>query len=121
MEVLVTVLQLLVALGLLNVWLVRFGKPSAWRGAGAASMRDEFAAYGLPPWFMWLVGFLKVTFAVLLIVGIWVPPLTRPVAIGVAILMLGAVLMHFNVRDPLPRSVPALTMLVLSLVVVAAA
>ena len=120
METVVIVLQVVIALGLLNVWIVRFGKPTAWRGGGAASMREEFSAYGLPPWFMWLVGFLKVTFAVLLIAGIWVPSLARPAAIGVAILMLGAVLMHFNVRDPVKKSVPALTVLVLSLIVAAA-
>ena len=70
METAVTVLQVIAALGVLNVWVLRFGRPSAWRGAGAGTMKEEFAAYGLPAWFMVLVGFLKLLSAVLLIVGI---------------------------------------------------
>jgi len=46
-----------------------------------------------------------------------VPHITRPAAIGVAALMLGAVAMHVKVKDPLRSSVPALTLLVLAIVV----
>ena len=48
---------------------------------------------------------------------IWLPLLVRPAAIGIAILMLGAVVMHVKVRDPAKKSAPALTMLVLSVLV----
>lgn len=61
MEGLVIVCQLVIALGLLNVWLLRTGKPTSWRGGDAKNMREEFAAYGLPPWFMWVIGSLKIT------------------------------------------------------------
>lgn len=109
--------QVVIALGLLNVWLLRAGKPSAWRGRDARNMREEFAAYGLPPWFMKLIGFLKVTLALLLLVGIWIPAVTQPAALAVAVLMLGAVVMHFKVGDPIKKSLPALTLLALSLIV----
>jgi uncharacterized membrane protein YphA (DoxX/SURF4 family) len=66
-----------------------------------------------------VVGFLKLAFAACLIVGIWFPVLTRPAAIGLALLMLGAVAMHIKVKDPLKKSLPALTMLVLSVIVAA--
>ena len=68
---------------------------------------------------MRVVGFLKLLFAACLIAGIWFPALTRPAAIGIAILMLGAVAMHIKVKDPLKKSLPALTMLVLSVFVAA--
>ena len=47
--------QVIVAVGLLNVWLLRTNKATAWRGGEARNMHEEFAVYGLPDWFMWLV------------------------------------------------------------------
>ena len=109
--------QLVIALGLLNVWLLRVGKPTAWRGGGASNMREEFAVYGLPPWFMKVIGVLKISLAFSLIIGLWVPFVVRPAAIGIAALMLGAVGMHFKVGDPWKKSLPAFSLLVLSLIV----
>lgn len=117
MELLRLASQIVIALGLLNVWLLRMGKPSSWRGGGATNMREEFATYGLPPWFMGVIGFLKVSFAILLIVGLWVPSIARPAAIGVAVLMLGAIAMHFKVGDPFKKSLPAFLLLGLCLIV----
>jgi len=117
MESVKLVIQLVVALGILNVWLLRFGKPTAWRGGNAQNMREEFHVYGLPPWFMRVVGFLKILSAALLIAGVWVPNLTQPASLGLAVLMLGAVVMHFKVKDPLKKSLPAFTMLLFCLIV----
>ncbi len=114
MEKAVVVIQIIIALGIYNVWLLRFGKATEWRGGTAKSMREEFEVYGLPPWFMSLVGFLKLLFATLLLVGIWYQPVVRPAAFGMAVLMLGAISMHIKVSDPLKRSLPAFIMLVLS-------
>jgi hypothetical protein len=80
-------------------------------------MKEEFQVYGLPGWAVGVVGFLKLLFAASLIVGVWIPALTQPAAIGLAVLMLGAVLMHVKVKDPMQKSLPAFAMLVLSLVV----
>jgi hypothetical protein len=112
-----TVLQVVVALGLLNVWLVRAGASTAYRGGSAQSLREEFAAYGLPVWTFYVVGFLKVTSAVLLIAGIWIPALIVPPAAIVAVLMIGALAMHAKVRDPLTKSLPAFLMLVMSVAI----
>jgi len=117
MELFVKICQLIIGLGLLNVWLLRTRKTTAWRGGDAKNMREEFAVYGLSPTFMMTIGFLKVALGLCLIAGLWVPELTRPAAIGVAALMVGAVAMHVKVKDPLKSSLPALTLLVLSLVV----
>jgi uncharacterized membrane protein YphA (DoxX/SURF4 family) len=117
METLVTAIQMIVALGIFNVWLLRFGKPTQWRGGSANNMKEEFETYGLPGWMLQTVGLLKLTCAVSLVAGIWFPALVRPAAVGLAILMLGAVAMHVKVKDPLKKSLPALTMLVLSVIV----
>lgn len=109
--------QLSVAAGILNVWLLRFNKATDYRAGSAKNMKEEFTTYGLPLWSMWLVGGLKVLFALFLLVGFWQPQLIRPAAIGIAILMLGAIGMHMKVGDPLLKAVPASTVLVLSLVV----
>ena len=119
MEYVSPLLQIIIALGIFNVWLLRYGKSTGWRGGDATNMKEEFAVYGLPPWFMGVIGGLKILLAIALIVGIWVPALTNPAALGMAALMLGAIAMHFKVGDPPKRSLPAFTMLVLSLLVVA--
>jgi hypothetical protein len=117
MSTIVTIVQVVIALGIYNVWLVRYGRSTNWRGGTAQNLKEEFAVYGLPGWFMGIVGFLKLLFATLLIVGIWFPLVTKPAAAGMAVLMAGAVTMHLKVKDPFLRSLPAFTMLILSLVV----
>ena len=113
-----TIIQLIIALGIFNVWLVRYRKPSQWRGGNAQNLQEEFAIYGLSERFMKVIGILKLLLAVLLVVGIWIAPLTKPAAAGIALLMLGAVVMHIKVNDPLRKSLPALSLLVLSLILV---
>ncbi|NIM48709.1 MAG: DoxX family protein [Gemmatimonadales bacterium] len=120
MEIVVDVIQIIIALGILNVWIFRYGKATTWRGGDAKNMKEEFAVYGLPGWFMGVIGFLKLLFAVSLIAGVWIPVLTKPAAVGMAVLMLGAVAMHFKVKDPLKKSLPALTLLILSIAVAVA-
>jgi hypothetical protein len=113
-----TILQVVVSLGLLNVWLVRARTSTAYRGGSAQSLKEEFAAYGLPDWSFYLVGALKVGSAILLVIGIWVPELIRPPAIIVAVLMIGALAMHAKVKDPLTKSVPALLILLMVVAIV---
>jgi hypothetical protein len=113
-----TLLQLVVGLGLLNVWLVRAKSSTAFRGGAAQSLREEFAAYGLPHWFFLLIGALKIGSGVLLLVGIWVPEVVRPAAATVAVLMVGALAMHAKVKDPLIKSLPALLMLLMTVALV---
>ena len=111
-------IQLVIALSIYNVWILRVNKPTSWRGGKAQNMKEEFATYGLPVWFMIFIGALKIIFATMLIAGIWLPELVRPAAVGMALLMLGAITMHFKVKDPLVKSLPSFTFLVLSLILV---
>jgi len=117
MRTLLAVLQIAVAPGLLNVWLLRARRRTAYRGGTAASMGEEFAAYGLPGWFMYVIGFLKVGAAVLLIVGLWAPVVVVPTALLICGLMLGALAMHLKVGDPVQKSLPAVVLLAASLAI----
>ena len=119
MDWIVKTIQVVIGLGIYNVWLLRFGRATAYRGGDAKNLRQEFAVYGLPSWSVAVIGFLKLLCATLLIVGVWYPPVTKPAAASLGILMAGAVAMHLKVKDPLQRYVPALAMLVLCVVVVA--
>ena len=118
MDIVIQVFQGLIALSLLLVWLVRPRLETAYRGGNAKNMKEEFAVYGLPYWFMMLIGILKVGFALMLIAGLWVPGLTLVSSIAIAVLMVGALSMHIKVKDPLKKSLPAFTLLVLSVVVI---
>jgi hypothetical protein len=118
MDIVLLTIQVVIALSLLLVWLVRPRMETGYRGGDAKNIKEEFAVYGLPNWFMILTGTMKVGFALLLVAGIWIPHLTLISAIAIALLMAGAVSMHIRVKDPLKKSLPALSLLALSLAVV---
>lgn len=111
---LASVLQVILALGLINVWLVRSGKVTAYRGSSSRSLKEEFAAYGLPDAVFYLVGALKLGSAAALLAGLWYPELVVPAASVLAGLMVGALVMHIKVKDPPLKSLPALAMLAMS-------
>lgn len=119
METIVKICQVIVGCGLLNVWLLRFNKSTAYRGGTAANMLEEFAAYGLPAWSCYLVGFLKVGSAFALLAGLLRPELVLPAAAVVAVLMAGALAMHLKVGDPFKKSLPALSVLILCGIIIA--
>ena len=108
---LLMILQLIISIGLINVWLFRFNKTTEYRGGSAKNMKEEFIAYGLPEWSMYLVGFVKVAIAIMLIISIWVEELLLYNLIVLAALMIAAVFMHLKVKDPIKKSYPALSIL----------
>ena len=107
-------LQVLVGLGLLNVWLLRSGSETDYRGGKALTLRQEFAEYGLSDAVFFVVGALKIGSALALLAGIWLPGAVTPAAGLVVLLMLGALSMHLKIGDPWKRSVPAFLMLLMS-------
>lgn len=117
MSTFIIVSQFIIALGIYNVWLLRMNRATAWRGGDSLNMEQEFHTYGLSTRFMHFIRICKLTMATSLIVGIWYPPLTVFGALMMAALMLAAVVMHLKVRDPLRKSLPAASLLVLSLLV----
>ena len=111
-------LQVIVALGLLNVWLIRAGKATPYRGGEANSMREEFEAYGLPAAMMYLVGALKILIAITLLTGIWFPAVVIPAAAALVALMVGAFTMHLKVKDPIKKAVPSLLVLGMAIAII---
>ncbi|MEM1282648.1 MAG: DoxX family protein [Chlamydiota bacterium] len=117
MDIVAKVFQVIIALGIVNVWIFRYSKATQWRGGNAQNLMDEFATYGLPFWFMMFIGVLKIGAALGLVVGLLFPALTPPSAFMMSALMVGAVAMHVKVRDSLKKSLPAAIMLFMSLFV----
>ena len=117
MRTVMIILQIAAALGLLNVWLLRFEQRTGFRGGDAGTMVEEFATYGLPAWFAYVVGSLKIGAALALIAGIWIHGIVLPAAALISILMIGALAMHIKIGDPVKKSLPALGMLGLCLAI----
>lgn len=115
--VITQVLQIVVAIGLLNVWLVRRNRSTSYRGGNATNIVEEFAVYGFSPFFCYAIGTLKVGSAILLLLGLAFPLVVPPIAALVSMLMLGAVSMHAKVGDPIKKAIPAALMLMMSLVI----
>lgn len=107
-----TIIQLIVGLGLLNVWLVRAGSATSYRGGDSQDLKQEFAAYGLPDFAFYLVGTLKIGSAIVFVAGR--QELVPLAAAVVAVLMVGALVMHAKVKDPAMKSLPAFLMLLMS-------
>lgn len=106
--------QVVLALGIVNVWILRRDRATAFRPAGASNISDEFRRYGLPDWMRVAVGSTKLALAGLLLVGIVFPPVALPAAAGMALLMVGAIAAHLRVGDPLRKAAPATLMLVMA-------
>ena len=117
MDYVIIILKVIVGVSLLNVWLINFNKSTPFRGGSASNMKEEFSNYGLPEWVMYVVGGLKVIFAIVLIASIWMVQYEDYAALGIAGLMLGAVSMHIKIKDSLKKTYPAALFLVFSLII----
>lgn len=99
-------LQALVASSVFFVWVVRY-----------ANTAQEFKLYGLPDWLRDLVGILKITFSLMLLIGIERLSLAFVGGIGIAVLMGAAFVTHLRVKNPVFKMLPSLTLMVLSAVI----
>lgn len=106
MQDLTILLQALVAASIFFVWVVRYDNIIA-----------EFKQYGLPDWLRDLVGILKLTFALLLLLGIQRASLAMIGSLGIAGLMGCAFVIHLRVKNPAFKMLPSLTLLALSLII----
>ncbi len=106
MHDLTIILQVLVAASIFFVWVVRYN-----------NIIQEFKQYGLPDWLRDLVGILKLTFALLLLLGIQRASLVMIGSLGIAGLMACAFVIHLRVKNPVFKMLPALTLLALSLII----
>jgi hypothetical protein len=110
-------LKIIVGISILNVWLLQKNKATKWRGGEAQNIFEEFAVYGLSKQFCYVVGFLKVSLALLLLASISFQELTLVGSLGLAILLLGSILMHFKIKDPLYKSFPAFLFFIMNLLI----
>ena len=115
------ILKIIIALGLLNVWVLRFDKITPYRGGDAKNMIEEFKNYGLPSTFMYGVGLFKVLLALFLLVSVFMADaIDKYVSVGLVFLsfvMVGSILMHLRIKDPLKKSMPAILMIIMSVIV----
>ena len=112
-------IKIITALGIFNVWMLRYNKMTEYRGGNAKSLKEEFETYGLKSWFMYIIGTIKIVVSILFIISCFSGYINIPdsaVFYGSAIMsliMIGAILMHLKVNDPFKKSIPAVTMLTL--------
>ena len=115
MDYLLIALKLVVSLSILNVWVLRRDKLTAYRGQSAHTLREEFAVYGLSSLVYVVVGICKIGLALALLVSLWLPGIAHPAAYALGALMFVAFAMHLKVKDPAIKSVPSLAVLTMCL------
>jgi hypothetical protein len=106
MHALAISLQALVAASVFFVWVVRY-----------ANIVQEFKQFGLPDWLRDLVGILKMTFSLLLLIGIERGTFAVAGGMGIAALMGAAFVTHLRVKNPVFKMLPSLALLVFSVVI----
>ena len=116
-DYIIVALKMIVSLSILNVWLIQPNKPTKWRGGKAKNIFEEFEVYGLSKILCYIIGFLKVSLALLLLASIQFQALAFVGSLGLAILLLGSILMHFIIKDPLYKSFPAFLFFVMNLLI----
>lgn len=80
---------------------------------GNPMAHQSFADLGLPGWFGYFIGACEVAGAI----GIWLRPTSRLAALGIAIIMAGAVYYHVTF-PPVQAGIPATVVLLCSLFIV---
>ena len=116
MEYLKIAIKLIIGLSVLNVWLLRANKATQWRGGSTKSLKEEFKAYGLSEGMMKGIGTIKILLALTILGSIFFSLLENIGAIGMAVMMAGAIAMHIKIKDELKCSLLAFIFLCLSLI-----
>ena len=96
--------KIIIASAIFFVWVVRYD-----------NIIKEFKEFGLPDWLRDLVGILKLSFAFMLTNDSYLVVCVG--AMGIAALMIAALVTHIRISNPFSKMVPALTLLVLSLLI----
>ncbi|MGB0367313.1 MAG: DoxX family protein [Flavobacteriaceae bacterium] len=99
------------------VWLLNMNNASPYRGGVAVSLKEEFLAYGLSESIFYLIGGIKLLAALSLFFGLRFKRIVVPSTQIIAVLMIGAIAMHLKVADPLLKSLPAIGMLSMCLII----
>ena len=110
-------LKIIVGISILNVWLLQKNKATKWRGGEAQNIFEEFEVYGFSKQFCYVIGFLKVSLAIILFASIHFTELSLIGSLGLSILLLGSIGMHFKIKDPLYKSFPAFLFTLMDLLI----
>lgn len=110
-------LKIIIGISILNVWLIQPKKHTKWRGGDATTIIEEFNVYGLSKSFYVAIYFLKVSLAILLLASIQFDVLSLASSLGLAVLLLGSILMHVKVKDAWYKSFPAFLFMLMNLTI----
>ena len=99
----VEILQIITATSILFVWVVRY-----------ENIITEFQQYELPAWMRDMVGILKISFAIMLLTGIYNEKFKLLGSCGLILLMLAALFTHIRIKNTFTKALPALTLLTFS-------
>lgn len=86
--------KIIIITSIFFVWVVRY-----------ENIIKEFNEYNLPNWLRDLVGILKLSFSFMLLTS--ETDLIRLGSLGIAILMIAAMLTHFKVKNPIHKALPS--------------
>ena len=100
--------QLVIAVSIAYVWIVRFDNIVA-----------EFREYGYSDLFRNTIGAAKIALSTLLVVGIWYPAPVSGAALGMGALMVGAQYSHWRTGHAALKYLPSFVLLLLSIFVAA--
>lgn len=117
-DYIIGILKIIVSLSILNVWIIQSKKPTRWRGGEAETILEEFKVYGLSKSFCYLIGFLKISLALILMASIQFESLTLIGSLGLSALLLGSIIMHIKIKDEWYKSFPAFLFIVMNLTIV---
>ena len=98
---LVDALKIISSVAIFFVWVVRYD-----------NIKKEFVEYNLPSWVRDLVGILKLSFATMLQFSN--EEVVQIGALGISILMLGAVVTHLRLKSNFRRYIASVAMLTIS-------
>lgn len=101
---LIEILKIVVLVSILFVWVIRY-----------ENIVKEFKTYGYPAWLRDIVGIFKISFAVMLMSQNSL--LVQVGSLGIAGLMLSALLTHLKMKNPIPLMLPSFALLCASLAI----
>ncbi|MNC08226.1 hypothetical protein D3C75_558070 [compost metagenome] len=108
MSILSIILQVILGIGFLMFGFMKFG---------SKQMVEGFKHYGYPGWFRVFTGLVEVISAVLMIAGIWSERIAAWAGLLIVVTMLGAILTHIKIKDPVKQMIMPIILLILGLVV----
>jgi len=103
-EIISDLLKIFISSAIFFVWVIRY-----------QNIIEEFKDYDYPNWLRDLVGILKISFAIMLFMSN--ESLVQIGSLGIAALMLAALVTHVKVKNPGHKMLPSFTLLCFSLFV----